>query len=68
MLLSFVTRKILRLQAVSMLIQLYGKNDFAEGFKILLNADLKIILLNPKQFCWSLKNNEQRILIFQQLI
>jgi len=59
MLLSFVTRKIFRLQAVSTLIQLYGKNDFAEGFKILLNADLKIILLNPKQFCWNLKNNDQ---------
>jgi len=24
----------------------YGKNDFAEGSKILLNTDLKIILLN----------------------
>jgi len=25
---------------------LHGKNDFAEGFKILLNTDLKIILLD----------------------
>jgi len=27
-------------------LRIHGKNDFAEGFKILLDTDLKIILLN----------------------
>jgi len=27
---------------------IHGKNDFAEAFKILLDTDLKIILLDPR--------------------
>jgi len=46
----------------------HGKNDFAKGFKILLDTDLKIILLDTdlkiilldhQKNCWNLKNNEQ---------
>jgi len=34
----------------------YGKNDFAEGSKILLNTDLKIILLDHRnKFVGTLK-------------
>jgi len=39
---------------------LYGKNDFAERSKILLNTDLKIILFDyQNNFIGILKNNEQ---------
>jgi len=38
----------------------HGKNDFAEGAKILLDIDLKIILLGRQNnFVRNLKNNEQ---------
>jgi len=46
---------------------LHGKNDFAEGSKILLNANLKIILLNRQNnFVGTLKimSNVAKILIF----
>jgi len=39
-----------------------GKNDFAEGSKILLNTDLKIILLDHH-----LKNNDQSYKYFDIL-
>jgi len=45
--LLFAQCKILRL-----ILHLHGKNDFAEGSKIFLDTDLKIILLE-------IKNNEQ---------
>jgi len=39
----------------------HKKNDFAEGFKILLDTDLKIILSDLSKyinkFCWNFKNN-----------
>jgi len=31
------------------------KNDFVEGFKILLDTDLKLILLEYQNKCWNLK-------------
>jgi len=44
---------------------LHGKNDFAEGSKILLDTDLKIILLNHQNnFIEILKIMLQKILIF----
>jgi len=36
-------------------LRIHGKNDFAEGFKILLDTDLKIILLNHQNFVKTLK-------------
>jgi len=38
---------------------LYRKNDFAEGPKILLNTDLKIILLDHQNNFINIKNNKQ---------
>jgi len=40
--------------------QLHGKNDFAKGSQILLDTNLKIILLDHQNnFDKNLKNNEQ---------
>jgi len=47
------------LQNIDLLINLHGKNDFAEKFKILLDIDLKIILLDHQNNSVG-KNNEQR--------
>jgi len=50
---------------------LHGKNDFAEGFKILLDIDQKIILLDHQNnFVGALKitSNAAKILIFWQLV
>jgi len=42
------------------IIFIHGKNDFAERSKILLDIDLKIILLSQQNnFTGTLKNNEQ---------
>jgi len=46
---------------------LHGKNDFAEGSKILVDTDPKIILLNHQNnFVGTLKSNAmlQKVLIF----
>jgi len=53
------------------ILHLRKKNDFAEGSKILLDTDLKIILLNHQNnFVETLKKKTmlQKILIFQQLV
>jgi len=50
---------------IRLIAYLHKKNNFAEGSKILLDTDQKIILSNyQNNFVWNLKNNEQKILIF----
>jgi len=44
------------MHSLHQMVHVHGKNDFAEGSKILLNTDLKIILLDHY---WNLKINEQ---------
>jgi len=44
--------------ALAILLYTHGKNDFAEGSKILLNTDLKIILDHQNNFVGT-KYNEQ---------
>jgi len=37
----------------------HGKNIFAEGFKTLLDTNLKIILLDQNTFVGTFKNNQR---------
>jgi len=49
------------------MVHVHGKNDFAERSKILLNTDLKIILLNHRNNFVGIKkimSNAAKILIF----
>jgi len=56
-----------RVHSIKQIPSIHGKNDFAEGFEILLDTDLKIILLDHQNnFVGTLKKKVmlQKILMF----